>query len=317
MNEDFEKYLLQQDHDPSSKVDSSNLIKKMKKSQREEKAMKSKMQKLMRDTIEESAAGMKDAKQDLAEQDILAEDDKAEDIEEDVEEEDLPEDDFEQNKPENEEEDVHRTEKGAFLSEAVDNTEKLEKYEVKKTEQFEDGAIVNIVKKVKLGEEATDKSLQAVTEDANDDEKKEETITNREKNQSDRKSDRHDVREQSGKSEEDGMKLEKEEATYKSLQSITKDGNDDQKKEETRTNGEKNQRDVKSDREHVEEQSGKSEEKNGRKSEKDEKEEKKETMQRRIRVLENMVKNNLQRNPPNLKYRQLMITDMWYTPQKI
>ena len=83
----------------------------MKKSQCEEKAMKSKMQKLMCDTIAESAKGMKDAKQDLAAQDILAEDNKAEDIEEDVEEEDLPEDDFEQNKPENEEEDVHGTEK--------------------------------------------------------------------------------------------------------------------------------------------------------------------------------------------------------------
>ena len=201
MNEDFEKYLLQQDRDPSSKVDSSNLIKKMKKSQHEEKAMKSKMQKLMHDTIEESVEGMKDAKQDLAAQDILAEDDKAEDIEEDVEE-DLPEDDFEQNEPENEEEDVDRTEKGVSLSEVVDNTEKLEKYKVKKTEKFEDGTIVNIVKKVKLGEEATDKSLQAVTEDANDDQKKEETRTNREKNQSDGKSDRHDVREQSGKSEE-------------------------------------------------------------------------------------------------------------------
>ena len=116
MNEHFEKYLLQQDHDPNSKVDSSNLIKKMKKSQCEEKAMKSKMQKLMCDTIAESAEGMKDAKQDLAAQDILAEDNKAEDIREDVEEEDLPEDYFEQNKPENEEEDVHGTEKGASLS---------------------------------------------------------------------------------------------------------------------------------------------------------------------------------------------------------
>ena len=194
---------------------------------------------------------MKDAKQDLAVQDILAEDDKAEDIKEDVEEEDLPEDDFEhpphvyelednskcheekdkQNKPENEEEDLHGTEKGASLSEAVDNTEKLEKYKVKKTEKFEDGTIVNIVIKVKFGEEATDKSLQAVTEDSNNDQKKEETITNREKNQSDGKSDRHDVEEQSGKSEEeDGKKLEKEEATDKSLQSITKDENDDQKK---------------------------------------------------------------------------------------
>ena len=36
MNDDFEKYLLQQDHDPSSKVDLSNLLKKMKKSQHEE-----------------------------------------------------------------------------------------------------------------------------------------------------------------------------------------------------------------------------------------------------------------------------------------
>ena len=66
MNDDFEKYLMQQDHDPSSKLDSSNLIKKMKKSQCEEKAVKSKMQKLMRDTIEDSAKGKKDAKQDLA-----------------------------------------------------------------------------------------------------------------------------------------------------------------------------------------------------------------------------------------------------------
>ena len=69
MNDDFEKYLLQQDRDPSSKVDSSNLLKKMK-SQCEEKALKSKMQKLMCDTIEESGEGIKDAKQDLAVQDI-------------------------------------------------------------------------------------------------------------------------------------------------------------------------------------------------------------------------------------------------------
>ena len=122
----------------------------------------------------------------------------------------------------------------------MDNTEKLEKYKVKKTEQFEDGTIVNIVKKVNLGEGATDKSLQAVTEDGNDDEKKEEARTNSEKNQRDRKNDRHDVGEQPGKfEEEDGKKLEKEEATDKSLQSITKVGNDDQKKEETRTNCEK------------------------------------------------------------------------------
>ena len=292
MNDDFEKYLLQQDRDPSSKLDSSNLIKKMKKSQREEKAVKSKMQKLMRDTIEDSVKGKKDAKQDLAGQDILAEDNEAENIEEDVEEDDPPEDDFEhpphgqelednsecheekdkQKELENEEEDVHETEKGASLSEVVDNTEKLEKYKVKKTEKFEDGAIVNIVKKVKFGE-ATDKSLQAVTEDANDDQKKEETRISIEKNQRDGKSDRHDDGEQSGKSEEeDGKKLEKEETTDKFLQSVTKDANDDQKKEETRTKCEKNQGDGKSDRAHVEEQS---EEKNGKKSEKDEKKEKK------------------------------------------
>ena len=185
----------------------------MKKSQHEEKAVKSKMQKLMCDAIEESAKGKKDAKQDLAVQDTLAEDDKAENIEEDVEEDDPPEDDFDfehpphgyelednsecheekdkQKEPENEEEDVHKTEKGASLSEVVDHTEKLEKYKVKKTEKFEDGAIVNIVKKVKFGE-ATDKSLQAVTEDANDDQKKEETRTSTEKNKRDGKSDRHD-----------------------------------------------------------------------------------------------------------------------------
>ena len=74
----------------------------------------------------------------------------------------------------------------------MDNTEKLEKCKVKKTEKFEDGAIVNIVKKVKFGE-ATDKSLQAVTEDANNDQKKEETRTSIEKNQRDGKSDRHDM----------------------------------------------------------------------------------------------------------------------------
>ena len=231
MNDDFEKYLLQQDRDPSSKLDSSNLIKKMKKSQHEEKAVKSKMQKLMHDTIEDSAKGKKDAKQNLAGQDILAEADEAENIEEDVEEDNPPEDDFEhpphgyelednsecheekdkQNEPENEEEDVHETEKGASLSEVVDNTEKLEKYKVKKTEKFEDGTIVNIVKKVKFGE-ATDKSLQAVTEDAKDDQKKEETRTSSEKNQRDGKSDRHDDGEQSDKSEEeDGKKLEKDE----------------------------------------------------------------------------------------------------------
>ena len=67
----------------------------------------------------------------------------------------------------------------------VDNTEKLKKYKVKKTEKIEDGTIVHIVKKVKFGQEATDKSLQAVTDDANNDQKKEETITNREKNQRD------------------------------------------------------------------------------------------------------------------------------------
>ena len=77
---------------------------------------------------------MKGAKQDLAVQDILAEDDKAEDIKEYVKE-DLPEDYFvhpphgyelkdnskhyegkdKQNKPENEEEDVHKTEEGVSL----------------------------------------------------------------------------------------------------------------------------------------------------------------------------------------------------------
>ena len=232
MNDDFEKYLLQQDCDHSSKLNSSNLIKKMKKSQREEKAVKSKMQKLMHDTIEDSVKGKKDAIQDLAGQDILAEDDEAENIKEDVEEDDPPEDDFEhpphgydnsehheendkQEEPENEEGDVHETEKGASLSEVVDNTEKLEKYKVNKTEKFEDGAIVKIVKKVKFGE-ATDKSLQAVTEDANDDQKKEETRTSIEKNQRDGKSDRHDDGEQSAKSEEeDGKKLEKDEKKKK------------------------------------------------------------------------------------------------------
>ena len=233
MNDDFEKYLLQQD--PSSKLDSSNLIKKMKKSQCEEKAVKSKMQKMMGDTIKDSAKGKKDAKQDLAGQDILAGVNEAENIKEDVEEDDPPEDDFEhpphgyelednsehheekdkQKEPKNEEEDVHETEKGASLSEVVDNTEKLEKYKVKKTEKFEDGTIVNIVKKVKFGE-ATDKSLQAVTEDANDDQKKEETRTSSEKNLRDRKNDRHDDGEQSGKSEEeDGKKLEKDEKKEK------------------------------------------------------------------------------------------------------
>ena len=87
MNDDLEKYLLQQDCDPSSKVDSSNLLKKMKKFQCEEMALKSKMHNLMCDTIEESVKGMKDAKQDLAVQDILTEDDKAEDIKIYVEEE--------------------------------------------------------------------------------------------------------------------------------------------------------------------------------------------------------------------------------------
>ena len=163
---DFEKYLLQKDHDPSSKVNSSNLLKKMKKSQCHQEALKSKMQKLMCETIEDSAKGTKDAKQDLPVEDILAEDNKAEDIKEDVEE-DLREDDFDesphvyelednsecheekdkQNEPENEEENVHGTEKGASLSEVMDNTEKLEKYKVKKTERFDDGTIVNIVKK--------------------------------------------------------------------------------------------------------------------------------------------------------------------------
>ena len=52
---------------------------------------------------------------------------------------------------------------------------------------------MNIVKKVNLGKEATDKSLQAVTEDGNDDEKKEEARTNSEKNQRDGKNDRHDI----------------------------------------------------------------------------------------------------------------------------
>ena len=217
--------------------------------------MKLKMQKLMRDTIEESAKGMKDAKQDLAVQDILAEGDKAEDIKEYVEEEDPPEDDFEhpphgyeleensecdeekdkQNEPENEEEDVHKTEK----------VHPFQKWWIilRNLKNIKSRKLKNVKMAQLFGQEATDKSLQAVTEDANNDQKKEETITNREKNQSDGKSDKHDVGGQSGKSEEYGKKLEKEEATDKSLQSITKDENDDQKKEETRTNSEKNQRD--------------------------------------------------------------------------
>ena len=96
MNDDFEKYLLHKDCDPSSKVNSSNLLKKMKKSQKKLAALKAKMQKLMLETIEESVKGMKDAKHDLPEEDLLTQEDKVEDIEEDVQEEDLPEDDFEE-----------------------------------------------------------------------------------------------------------------------------------------------------------------------------------------------------------------------------
>ena len=66
INKDFEDYLVQKEHDPSSKIDQANLLKQMKIDQKKQRALKVQMEKLMKENIEESGKEEKTTKEDVA-----------------------------------------------------------------------------------------------------------------------------------------------------------------------------------------------------------------------------------------------------------
>ena len=155
-NDEFMNYLIDKDRDPSSEVDSSNLLKKMKKDKRVEEAKREQMQILMKKAINESG---KDTKEDLVTGEA-----EADQLEPEVDdEEDLVQEDFavdeeiedngdgehdEGNEGQNEQQEegediVHGTEKIRCVAKERENT-KVSKPCV--SSKFEGGGVIVIKK---------------------------------------------------------------------------------------------------------------------------------------------------------------------------